>query len=159
MIFAYAKSQNITWDKKAIKNFYLDNNKNIENEKLMRDLFGLSSSQSWMSYKATITKEHTEKEIDRFKSPITFKPVLENGQMRIYFWADKSVEKILNKEFIVKFDRKSGLKLKTPTSFTFDDFFEFAFNLDLSKHIDSEYHNNGQYTKLVRMFKEIKESK
>ncbi len=159
VIFAYAKSQNITWDKKAIKNFYLDNNKNIENEKLMRDLFGLSSSQSWMSYKATITKEHTEKEIDRFKSPITFKPVLENGQMRIYFWADKSVEKILNKEFIVKFDRKSGLKLKTPTSFTFDDFFEFAFNLDLSKHIDSEYHNNGQYTKLVRMFKEIKESK
>ena len=159
VIFAYAKSKNITWDKKAIKNFYLDNNRNIENEKLMRDLFGLSSSQSWMSYKATITKEHTAKEIDRFKSPITFKPILENGKMRIYFWADKSVEKILNKEFIVKFDRKSGLKLKTPTSFTFDEFFEFAFALDLSNHIDSEYHKNGQYTKLVRMFKEIKEVK
>jgi len=159
VIFAYAKSKNITWDKKAIKSFYLDNNKNIENEKLMRDLFGLSSSQSWMSYRATITKEHTQKEIDRFKSPITFKPIVENGKMRIYFWADESVEKILNKEFIVKFDRKSGLKLKTPNAFTFDEFFEFAFALDLSKHIDSEYHKNGQYTKLVRIFKEIKEAK
>jgi len=79
--------------------------------------------------------------------------------MSIYFWADKSVEKILNKEFMVKFDRKSGLKLKTPKSFTFDDFFEFAFNLDLSKHISSEYHTNNQYSKLVRMFKEIKEVK
>ncbi len=157
VIFTYAKSKNITWDKKAIKSFYLDNNENIENEKLMRDLFGLSSVQSWMSYKATITKEHQE--IDRFKSPVTFKPVLENGKMRIYFWADKSVEKILNKEFIVKFDRKSGLKLKTPTSFTFDEFFEFAFSLDLSKHIDLQYHSNPQYTKLVKMFNEIKESK
>ncbi|MBA1419725.1 MAG: hypothetical protein FAF03_02405 [Epsilonproteobacteria bacterium] len=160
VIFSYAKSKNITWDKKAIKNYYLDNNGDIENQKLMRDLFGLSSSQSWMSYRrATITKDDPTKEITRFKSPITFKPILENGKMRIYFWADTSVEKILNKEFLVKFDRKSGLKLKTPTSFTFDDFFDFAFNLDLSKHIDSEYHNNDQYKKLVRMFNEIKESK
>lgn len=159
VIFSYAKSRGITWDKKAIKNYYLDSNRNIEDEKLVRDLFGLSSSQNWMSYKATITKEHIAKEIDRFKSPITFKPILENGKMSIYFWADKSVEKILNKEFMVKFDRKSGLKLKTPKSFTFDDFFEFAFNLDLSKHISSEYHTNNQYSKLVRMFKEIKEVK
>ena len=159
IIFSYAKSKNITWDKKAIKNFYLDNNKNIENQKLMRDLFGLSSTQSWMSYRATVTKEHAQKEIDRFKSPITFKPILENGKMRIYFWADKSVEKILNQEFLVKFDRKSGLKLKTPTIFTFDDFFKFAFTLDLSKHIDLEYHNKREYRKLVRIFKEIKESK
>jgi len=158
VIFSYAQLQGISWDKKAIKSYYLDNNE-VANGKIVRDLFGLSSSQSWMSYRATITKEHTQKEIDRFKSPITFKPVLENGKMRIYFWADKSVEKILNKEFLVKFDRKSGLKLKTPTTFTFDEFFEFAFSLDLSKHIDSEYHKNGQYTKLVRMFKEIKESK
>ena len=159
VIFSYAKSKNITWDKKAIKNFYLDNNQNIENEKLMRDLFGLSSSQSWMSYKATITKEDVEKKIDRFKSPITFKPIVEGKGMRIYFWADKSVEDILNREFLVNFERKKGLKLKTPAIFDFDEFFEFAFALDLSKHIDSEYHNNGQYTKLVRMFKEIKESK
>ncbi len=159
VIFAYAKSKNITWDQKAIKNFYLDKNKNIENEKLMRDLFGLSSSQSWMSYNATVDKEHNEqdqkKTIDRFKSPITFK-FIDN---KIYFWADKSVEKMLNKEFIIKFDGKNKLNLKTPTSFTFDEFFEFAFSLDLSKHIDSEYHDNEQYAKLVKIFKEIKESK
>jgi hypothetical protein len=163
VIFAYAKSKGITWDKKAIKNFYLDGNPNIENEKLMRDLFGLSSSQNWMSYRATVDKEHTErdnnKKIDRFKSPITFKPIKDGNGMRIYFWADKSVEKILNSEFAIKFDRKKGLNLKTPKEFTFDEFFDFAFNLNLSKYIDSDYHNNGQYTKLVSMFKEIKENK
>ncbi len=158
VIFSYAQQKGISWDKKAIKSYYLDNNE-VANGKIVRDLFGLSSSQSWMSYRATITKEHTQKEIDRFKSPMTFKPILENGKMRIYFWADKSVEKILNQEFLIKFDRKSGLKLKTPTSFTFDEFFEFAFNLDLSKHISPEYHNNRQYKKLVQIFKEIKESK
>lgn len=159
VIFSYAKDKGITWDKKAIKSFYLDDNENIENQKLMRDLFGLSSSQSWMSYRATITKEDTTKKMDRFKSPITFKPILENGKMRIYFWADESVEDMLNKEFRVNFDRKSGLKLSTPATFTFKDFFSFAFDLDLSKHIASEYHNNDQYIKLVRIFKEIKESK
>jgi hypothetical protein len=159
VIFAYAKSKGITWDKKAIKNFYLDGNPNIENEKLMRDLFGLSSTQSWMSYRATITKDDPTKEVARFKSPITFKPIVEGKNIRIYFWADKSVEDILNREFVINFDRKKGLKLKTPNEFSFDEFFDFAFNLDLSKYIDSDYHNNRQYTKLVNMFKEIKESK
>jgi hypothetical protein len=160
VIFAYAKSKGITWDKKAIKNFYLDNKQSDSNERLMRDLFGLSSTQSWMSYNnATITKDDPTKEVARFKSPITFKPIKEGNNMRIYFWADKSVEDILNREFVVNFDRKKGLKLKTPNEFSFDEFFEFAFNLDLSKYIDSDYHKNGQYTKLVSMFKEIKESK
>ena len=159
VMFSYAKSKNITWDKKAIKNFYLDHNQNMDNEKLMRDLFGLSLSQTWMSYKATVTKEHTEHRIDRFKSPITFKPIMENGTMHIYFWADTSVERILNQEFLVKFDRRSGLRLSTPAAFTFDDFFAFAFDLYLEKHIDSSYHNNTQYKKLQRIFKDIKESK
>jgi len=159
VIFAYSQTKNITWDKKAIKNFYLDGNPNIPNEKLMRDLFGLSSSQNWMSYHAEVTKEDPTKEITRFKSPITFKPFKENNNtMKIYFWADESVEDILNKEFIINFNREEGLTLKTPNRFSFDEFFEFAFNLDLSKYIASEYHDNKQYTKLVRIFKEIKES-
>ena len=175
VIFSYAKNRGITWDKKAIKKRYMNSylqaqqdkyfgsdtpvHYDSDNEKIVRDLFGLSSSQSWMSYRATVTKDHTSKEIARFKSPITFKPVKEGQSMRIYFWTDESVEQILNKEFIIKVNGSGDLKLKTPDSFTFDDFFDFAFNLDLSKHIDSDYHDNDQYKKLVRMFKEIKESK
>jgi hypothetical protein len=179
VIFAYAKSKGITWDKKAIKQAYMGNELrsqqnahpsqdaplyySSDNQHIVRDLFGLSSSQSWMSYRAAVDKEHTErdnnKKVDRFKSPITFKPVKEGNSMRVYFWADKSVEKILNKEFIIKVNKRGDLKLNTPEAFSFDEFFEFSFNLDLSKYIDSEYHNNGQYTKLVSIFNEIKESK
>jgi len=179
VIFAYAKSKGITWDKRAIKQAYMgkelrtqqDTHSNqdaplhysSDAQHIVRDLFGLSSSQSWMSYRASVDKEHTErdnnKKVDRFKSPITFKPVKEGNNMRIYFWADKSVEKILNKEFIIKVNKRGDLKLTTPNEFSFDEFFEFAFNLDLSKYIDSEYHNNRDYTKLVSMFKEIKESR
>jgi len=173
VIFAYAKSQNITWDKKAIKEKYLGNElreqqiKHTEkdncihyessNKYLMRDLFGLSTEQSWMSYRnAKITKEN--KEIARFKSPITFKPIIENNKMSIYFWADESVEKILSNEFLIKVNKNGDLKLKTPSKFSFDDFFNFAFNLDLSKHIDSKFHAKNEYAKLSKIFKDIKAS-
>lgn len=175
VIFAYAKEKGITWDKKAIKKRYMKSHLerqqdehgemnspvhyDSDNEKIMRDLFGLSSSQSWMSYKATVTKDDTAKEMARFKSPITFKPIQEGNQMRIYFWADESVSSMLNKEFLIKVNNSGDLKLKTPSDFSFKSFFDFAFNLDLSKHIDSDYHDNDQYKKLVRMFSEIKESK
>jgi len=159
VIFAYAKSRGITWDKKAIKNFYIDSKPSDPTERLMRDLFGLSSTQNWMSYNATIEKNDPTKEVERFKSPIIFKPIIEGKSMRIYFWADNSVEAILNREFVVNFDRKRGLKLKTPIEFNFNDFFDFAFNLDLSKYIDSDYHNNRDYKKLVSIFTEIKESR
>jgi hypothetical protein len=79
--------------------------------------------------------------------------------MRIYFWADESVEKILNETFLVKVNNSGDLKLSTPESFSFEKFFAYAFSLDLSKHIDSQYHNNAQYKQLVRIFNEIKESK
>jgi len=175
VIFAYAKEKGITWDKKAIKKRYMKSHLEKQqdehfgsdtpvhydsgNEKIMRDLFGLSSSQSWMSYKATVTKDDTSKQMARFKSPITFKPVKDGNKMRIYFWADESVEQMLNKEFLIKVNNSGDLKLSTPAQFTFQDFFDFAFNLDLSKHIDSDFHDNDQYKKLVRMFNEIKESK
>jgi hypothetical protein len=173
LIFAYAKSQNITWDKKAIKEKYLGNElkeqqvKHEEKENcihyessnkyLMRDLFGLSTEQSWKSYhNAKITKEN--KEIARFKSPITFKPIVENNRMWVYFWADNSVEKILNSEFLIKVNRNGDLKLKTPTKFSFDEFFNFALNLDLSKHIDTKFHTKNEYMKLSKIFKDLKAS-
>ena len=123
----------------------------------MRDLFGLSTEQSWMSYRnAKVTKENTE--ITRFKSPITFKPIVQNNKMKVYFWADESVEKILNKKFLIKVNKSGDLKLKTPTEFSFDDFFDFTFKLELSKHIDSAFHSKNEYAKLSKIFSDIKAS-
>lgn len=163
-IFSYAKSKGMSWDKKAIKAKYIsDENINSEEYNLVRDLFGLSSEQSWMSYKATISKEGLELGrdkkplVERFKSPITFKKV---GN-KVYFWADKSVENILNKSFKITYNKKGDLKLSTPAEFSFDDFFTYVTNIDLSKYIDQSFHNdkNGEYMSLVKIIKDIKESR
>ncbi|MEA2092210.1 MAG: hypothetical protein U9O83_07595, partial [Campylobacterota bacterium] len=101
-IFSYAKSKGWTWDKKAIKQAYFNTTLNDQiderssdilmysgdNSHLLRDLFGLSSSQEWKRpYGKTIEK--TNADIERFKSPITFKIVDD----KVYFWADDSVGK------------------------------------------------------------------
>jgi len=161
-IFSYAKSKGWTWDKKAIKEKYFKDKLQHQSgdaveyksdmKFLLRDLFGLSSDQSWMSYKTTISKENQE--IERYKSPITFKIV----NNKVYFWANKTVEKILDKEFVVKSNKKGDLTLSTPNSFDFDDFFNFTFKIDLSKHIDSKYHNQPEYTILTHIFRDIKSS-
>jgi hypothetical protein len=167
-IFSFALSKNITWDKKAIKQHFFSDVLNTQQAKyaqnspvnfsgqnsfLMRDLFGLSSSQSWLSYKTTVEKEHQE--IDRFKSPITFKIVDGN----VYFWADKSIEKMLNNTFTIAIKGKKPLSLATPKEFSFDEFFDFAFLIDLSKHIDPKFHTQNEYSTLTRILKDVKASK
>lgn len=162
-IFLYAKSKGWTWDKKAIKKEYFSHKLSEQSgdavayqsdeSYILRDLFGLSSDQSWLSYGATISKEN--KEIERFKSPITFKK-LDNI---VYFWANDTTEKILEKEFKIQSNKGGDLTLSTPSEFDFDDFFYFSFNIDLSKHIESEYQNQPEYGILNRILKELKANK
>jgi len=162
-IFSYAKSKGWTWDKKAIKKEYFSNKLDEQsgdaityqsNESyILRDLFGLSSDQSWLSYRTTISKEN--KDIERFKSPITFKVI----DSFVYFWANESYTDILDKEFEIKSNKRGNLKLKTPQKFSFDDFFEFAFNINLFQHVESQYQNQLEYVILDRIFKDIKVKK
>lgn len=159
-IFSYAKSKGWTWDKKAIKREYFSDK--IANQKgdaveyqsdtsyLLRDLFGLSSEQSWMSYRTTISKENSD--IDRFKSPMTFK-IVDNI---VYFWVNETIEEILNKEFKIQSSKRGNLKLKTPKEFDFNEFLDYSFNINLSQHIQSEYHSQSEYAVLSKIFKEIK---
>ncbi|WP_418640439.1 hypothetical protein [Sulfurimonas sp. ST-27] len=164
IIFAYAKSKGWQWEKKSIKEKFFANKLQEQQNKhqsdvllfssdkklLLRDLFGLSSSQEWKSYNVTIEKEHQD--IERFQSPITFKIADE----RVYFWADKNVQKLLDQEFTIKVKRKGDLKLSTPKSFSFDDFFAFAFRLNLETYIESKYHKANEYAVLKKIFNEIK---
>ena len=172
-IFTFALTKNWTWDKKAIKQHFFSNelkeqqkkydlnspvNANGQNTFLLRDLFGLSSEQSWMSYRASIKKEHEkeqkQEEIERFKSPLTFK-IINNT---VYFWADKSVEKILDKTFKIN-AIGTPLNLKTPKVFCFNEFFEYVKSIDLSKHIDSKFHKEPEFNSLKRILDSIKASK
>jgi len=156
-IFAYAKSKGWQWDKKSIKEEYFDYklqsqieeyNSNIliyssKNKYLLRDLFGLSSSQEWKSYGKTIEKTHEN--IERFKSPITFKIVDD----KVYFWVNESYKQILNQKFNIKAGNgNTSLNLSTPKEFDFDEFFDFAFSIDLDNHINNDFHNTKEFKSL-----------
>ena len=164
-IFSYAKLKGWQWDKKTIKENFFNEVLEQQIEKhhsdiveyssntkyLLRDLFGLSSSQEWKSYRATIEKEHQE--IERFKSPITFK-IIDNV---VYFWVNNSYEKILNKTFSIKNNHQS-FELSTPQHFNFDEFLDFAININLQNHISGEFHNTSEYKNLKRIINNIKAS-
>jgi hypothetical protein len=157
-IFHYAKHLGITWDKKAIKHKYFNNkllsqqrkyssdspvNYDSNNERLIRDLFGLSSEQSWGN--DTISKSHQS--IERFKSPITFKPIVDGDKVTVYFWSDdKRVRNITGeKEFLVKYNGRGDLELKTPETFSFDDFFEYIFKKSITDFADPKYSKQNEY--------------
>lgn len=163
-IFSYAKSKGWTWDKKAIKNNYFSNKLQNQNgnaaeyqsdeEYLLRDLFGLSSEQKWgKPYNAEIKKEHQE--IERFKSPITFK-IVDNV---VYFWANDTTERILGKEFKIQSNKRGDLKLSTPREFDFDDFFEYVKTINLDKHIETKFHKETEFQNLKRILSGTKASK
>ncbi|WP_323589475.1 hypothetical protein [Aliarcobacter butzleri] len=181
VIFAYAKSKNWQWDKKTIKQVYFNNQlenqleehtpsdilEYASNQKyLLRDIFGLSSSQEWKSYDKTIEKIGLKEEekngqkivsIQRFKSPVIFK-VVENV---VYFWANNTVDEVLGEEFNIKAGKgNESLNLSFPKEFSFNDFFDFAFKkLNLSTHIDSNFHDVNEYSTLVSIFEKIKGEK
>ena len=174
-IFAYAKKRGWQWDKKSIKETFFSDK--LEKQKkehssdvleysssikyLVRDLFGLSSSQEWMlAYNnARVEKEHNtpndNEKIERFKSPITFK-VIDN---KVYFWTNSTLESFLGKEFkiTVNTKRNKELFLSTPPEFDFHDFFDFTFNrLNLATHIEEEFHDRSEYKSLERILNEIR---
>ena len=176
-IFTYAIQKKWTWDKKAVKQHFFSSELQVQQKKydaispvnfkgeksyLLRDLFGLSSDQQWgKPYNVSIKKDDNQsdvkKKIDRFKSPITFK-IIDN---QVYFWADNSVEDILNKSFKISAKGNKPLNVSTPTSkeFNFDEFFEYVKTIDLSKHIDSKFHKEREFSSLKRILDSIKASK
>lgn len=93
MLYSYVekKYNGACWDKKIIKNHFLKAKQSvIDIKKDYRDCLGLSTSESWLDYKITITK--SVKGIDRFASPIVFKPVKDKGKWKLYIILNKIPE-------------------------------------------------------------------
>lgn len=94
MLYSYVekKYNGACWDKKIIKNHFLKAKQSvIDIKKDYRDCLGLSASESWLDYKITITK--SVKDIDRFASPIVFKPVTNGAKWKVYIILNKIPEK------------------------------------------------------------------
>ncbi|MEO1054718.1 MAG: hypothetical protein AAFX87_29065 [Bacteroidota bacterium] len=143
-IFHYAKDVlKVQWDKKSIKERYvsqelrkqLNNHPNSDvlhfesgttngHHVLLKDIFGLSSEESWRSYSAKVSKEN--RQIKRFRSPLLFKPVQVSRNRYLigvkHFDVDPA---FLNQDFRIKFGHQTGLTLRTPGQFSWPDFFKY----------------------------------
>ena len=177
IMFLYAKERGWTWDKKAIKSKFV-NDKTLDdqkkehnysdiltfsggNEYLVRDLLGVAPSQVYKSYKYYKSynfslKYDEENEIERFKSPITFKPInlgsRESTAFMVHITLNPIPEGIFNKKFRVNkvVDKKTSdtLTLTTPPSsehFNIEDYFNFALNINLFSHVDEDSRKNWRY--------------
>lgn len=180
LMFMYCKQYGIQWEKKTIKEKYFpqDLRNQIKehsssdileffsdsSQALMKDLLGLSSTEVWGSYRSSlksgpvISKENPD--IDRFKSPITFK-ILKRNNLDVYdiFLHTTEIDKgFLQKEFFIKKDGQGDLKLKTPIAFNVDHFLAHAFSkVDLKKHVQNPLHQKSREFKTIcGIFKEIR---
>ncbi|MCL3780856.1 hypothetical protein EMN47_10735 [Prolixibacteraceae bacterium JC049] len=151
VIFHYAKDRlRKQWDKKSIKERYLTEeeypelsiNEQIEkhdysdvltyssNEEphlLLKDLFGLSTVENWKKYDAIVTK--TNAEALRFASPLLIKPIQMSENQYFVGLKFKDIDNgFFDKTFEVEFGQQTGLELKTPESFSWNDFITYMKN-------------------------------
>lgn len=184
IMFKYAKEKGLQWDKKTIKeNYYpraVEEQKQNHHDKesadilhffqskgdkyLFKDLLGLSSSENWrLPYRQTITKEHlknnNESEIERFKSPVIFKPIrINEDSFNVFFHGYTVPNDFLGKQFKIKHNNQGNLTLKTYPKFDIDDFLDYAiFEVDLEELLgDEEYVNHPKFQAIETMFNQIR---
>lgn len=149
LMYSYALDMDEYWDKRTIRyefehftynketdkgelsDFKTDGENKKEIARLYRDMLGLSSSQTWNSYaRDIITKEHKpvtpEDGIDRFKSPILFKPIFHNGAYDVYLIPSIIPNSYLGTTFDISSKNKgSHFTMETPKEFDVNDFLQF----------------------------------
>jgi len=157
LLFMYAKTKGWTWDKKAIKEKFvpkteLDRQKRdhandldgplfyeSDDKFLLRDLLGVAAAQKYDSYRFEI-KHDEGNNIQRFKSPITFKPIETGpGIFDIHILTFPIPRNMFNETFkINKLNSNEivdSITLNTPSSFDLNDYLEFAIReIDLTNH-------------------------
>jgi hypothetical protein len=167
IMFLYAKQKGWTWDKKAIKEKFVDekilknqmekhNSPDIltfkgKNEYLVRDLLGVAPFQNYSSYNFRLQYDK-ENEIQRFQSPIIFKPIAtDKNKFRVYLILNHIPDEMFNKKFKINKipgNPKNDFKeLFTPPRFDIEDFLKFAISLDIANHVEQKYHEKQKNDK------------
>ena len=161
-----------TWEKRKIKQVffatelakqqkckpYSDTLKRIDKKPyLVRDLFGLSTQELWKSYNnTTLLKIDSEKNITRFKSPITFKVI----DKKVYFWVNDSYRQLLGKRFQIKNAKTNRIinDMKFPSSFDFNKMFEalLGSDFDFSEYVFQKFKERDEYENLKRIIDSLR---
>ena len=150
----FSRDKPIKWEKKKIKEQFLNgqetkaqiikhqDKEDFESspigykgsyELLIKDLFGLASEEKWSAKYDNYKIVKVIDGIDRFPSPVFFKPLKIGSAFTVFFHAIAIDEKnsILKKSVTIN----SSLVMQTPRRFDFHDFFDFLsskskFSLD-----------------------------
>ncbi len=100
---------------------------------LFRDLLGLASESQWMSYRATIKKSHVpsnrdQETINRFKSPVTFKPVRNGNGYDVYVCVKSIPAEYGSQAFLIQRGNEVRLTLETPPlgAFRITKYFDYV---------------------------------
>ncbi|MBK9382167.1 MAG: hypothetical protein IPN39_12695 [Chitinophagaceae bacterium] len=181
LMWEYFKQKGIAWEKRRIKEqFYsnileeqiskreMDFSDTNEADKwplfykgrkynILRDLLGLSSLENWrIPYNDTITKK--SKEIDRMKSPLFYKPIVLNGQSRVYLDFDYIPKDFLGSEFIIS-KGSSEFPLKVAEEFDIDDFFEWSLTrADIKTLIAIPHRETRKAKQILGIFRELRKN-
>ena len=183
LMFLYAKSKNWTWDKKAIKEKFVDQSKLnkqkdnhpesdvlhffSEEKYLVRDLLGVASLQNYNSYGFSLQYDD-KNEIQRFKSPILFKPLIEDeNKFTVYIILNPLNPGIFGKRFKMIKKRKDeievqdNIELETPPTGNFDlvEFFEFALSkiseIGIDKYVEKGFQQGDEYNKIRNIYTQL----
>jgi hypothetical protein len=127
--------------------------KKYKNSKILfRDALGLASKQMWLSYGDTI--DIVSKEVDRFKSPITYRPVYENDSWRVYLYLDQgAIDSIKSRSFEIHNSRNREIEnMRIYEEFSLEEYFDFIIQIGLARHTDSKEHGNKKLNYIENIF-------
>ncbi len=106
---------------------------------LFRDALGLASVQKWMAYHDTIYIKADDEDFVRFKSPITYRPVIQEGRCCVYIhWDESCLKDMKGHTFTISHApeyraeitsqqeyQPSSTKMHLYKEFSLEDYFEF----------------------------------
>lgn len=173
LMYHYAKDQEAYWDKRTIRYKFGHFNPNRNNDRgetrdnntdgnnkehiarLYRDMLGLSSAQQWGSYDDEITKEHIveddKNKIERFKSPLVFKPIIKGEKAIVYIFPTDIPEQYKGAEFrISSSQRHDSFIMKAPESFDIIDFLCYITDDGIKKWIIDQLEKMGTNRPIVK---------
>jgi len=197
LIFLYFLERDTQWEKKTIKEKFFNDDLKYSNgnikyyglktqtntrpmsdvlkasfpkEKIIKDLLGLSSEESWKSYNAIIVKAQSEtddsghviyeneipndlkkKEIERFQSPLLIVPIETKDGFTIFFKFKEGVS-IQGKWFNIKNSKNSHNKpftLQVAEDFSLNKFFEYLSDGSFKITDHFKIYNSGASTEII----------
>lgn len=179
LMFAYAKSKGRQWDKKSIKQQFLGPGQqgNHGNSDIVsfssrpphydyRDCLGLSTDESWRNYGMNIKKSSDT--VERFMSPILFKPVKTDSGWRVYIVYYELPDAFRKATIKIQSTRHphNTLKLNIDPEFSIQDYIDFVFKMDKNGDyaIDIEDlfspetgdYNHGKKERILEIFNELR---